>query len=149
MKKLKFIGIILLGAIFLHSCASADELRSSPTTININGSILSLDVSVWRDFMPPTENNGKPMTSTIHLNLISGPDILSNIHLVRQYVIYGNEIWAADLFFIGINGSFIEATSSGGPKWGPNVLVDVVLEFTYANQMYRIQAPLQNIELVQ
>ena len=144
-----FSHILLLFLLLLFSCASAEELKTSPTQININGSQLTLDVICWRDFTPPTEDNGKPLASKVQLNLIVGPDILSNIHLVRQYVIYGDDVWYTDLQNIGVNGSFVEGTSTGGPKWGPDVLVDVVLEFTYDNKSYKILAPNQNIEKVQ
>lgn len=146
---MKKLGIIVLLIIAISSCATADELKSSPTTLNIDGSQFTLDAVAWRDFMPPTEPNGKPMSSKVQLNLISGPDILSNIHFVRQYVIYGNEIWAADIYFIGVNSNFVEGTSSGGPKWGPDVNVDIVLEFTYNNNTYKILCPNQPIERVE
>lgn len=121
----------------------------SPTTLNLDGALLNLEATVWRDFMPPTEPNGSPMISTLQLHLVSGTDLLSQIHLVRQYIIYNNEVWAADLFDVGVNGSYIQGTSSGGPKWGPDVTVDVVLEFTYNNHSYKIQAPDQTIEKVE
>lgn len=143
------LGIFVLFAITIFSCATADDLKSSPTTLNIGGSYFTLDAVLWRDFMPPTEPNGKPMSSKVQLNLISGPDILSNITFVRQYVIYGTEIWAADIYFIGVNSNFIEGTSSGGPKWGPDVNVDVVLEFKYDNTTYKILCPNQPIERVE
>ena len=149
MKNLiQFFSIIFI-CLFISSCASAEELKTSPTQININGSQLTLDVIIWRDFIPPIETNGKPLASKVQLNLIVGTDILSNIHLVRQYVIYGDDVWYTDLHDIGVNGSFVEGTSSGGPKWGPDVYVDVVLEFTYDNKTYKILAPNQWIEKVQ
>jgi len=147
MKKIYLIIIILISAL-LVSC-NADELKSSPTNIDINGSYLTLDAYVWRDFMPPTETDGDPMRSTVTLNLISGPEILSQVHLVRQYVIYGNEVWAADIFDLEIGTSTLQGTSANGPKWGPDVTVDVVLEFTYDGKTYKILSPNQNIEFVQ
>ncbi len=143
-----FISILLI-SLFISSCASADELRLSPTTVNINGSALTLDAYVWRDFMPPTDTDGDPMRSTVTLNLISGPEILNEVHLVRQYIVYENEVWVADLQDLSIGSSTYQGTSINGPKWGPNVTVDVILEFTYDGKTYKIQAPNQNIELVE
>lgn len=141
--------ILLLSITFISSCATADELKSSPTTVSINGSTLTLDAYVWRDFQPPTETNGKPMASKVQLNQISGNDILADIHFVRQYVVNGNDVWAADIFNIGVNGSYVQGTSTGGPKWGPDINVDIILEFTYNGKTYKIQSPNQNIEKVQ
>jgi hypothetical protein len=143
-KKLSFIAIIFL----LISC-NANELRTNPTTLNINGSVLTLDAYVWRDFQPPTDSNGDPMRSTVTLNLISGPEILNSIHLVRQYVIQENDVWAADLYDLSINSSSYSGTSSNGPKWGPDILVDIVLEFTYDGKTYKILVPDINIEKVE
>lgn len=146
MKKTFFCTALLL---MLFCSCNADELRTSPTDININGSALSLDAYVWRDFMPPTDDNGDPMRSTVTLNLNSGPEILNEVHLVRQYVIYEDEVWAADLYDLSINNSTYSGTSSGGPKWGPDVIVDVVLEFTYDGKTYKILADHINVELVE
>lgn len=141
--------ILISSIIFISSCTSADELKTSPTTISINGSTLTLDAYVWRDFMPPTTTDGDPMRSTVQLNLISGPEILSQVHLVRQYVVMNNEVWAADLYYLSIGTSTLEGTSANGPKWGPNIIVDVILEFTYGGKTYKILSPNQNIEKVQ
>jgi len=89
------------------------------------------------------------MRSTVTLNLISGPEILNSVHLVRQYVIKDNEVWAADLYDLTINSSTYAGTSANGPKWGPNILVDVVLEFTYDGQTYKILVANVNIEKVE
>jgi hypothetical protein len=149
MKKIILLIPIVLMSLFIHSCATAEELKASPTTLHLDGAILSLEASVWRNFMPPAEPNGSPMISTIQLHLVSGTDILTQLHLVRQYIIYNNEVWAADLFDVGVNGSYIQGTSSGGPKWGPDATVDVVLEFTYQGNTYKIQRPDQPIEKVE
>lgn len=136
MKKIFSLFVI---SFFLVAC-NADELRTSPTAVTINGSMLTLDAYVWRDFMPPTDSNGDPMRSTVTLNLISGPEILNDIHLVRQYVINGDEVWAADLYDLSINSSSYSGTSSNGPKWGPDIEVDVVLEFTHESKTYKVLA---------
>ncbi len=146
MKKILFI---LFLSILFTSCASLDDLQSSPTVIDINGSVFTLDAYVWRDFMPPTTSDGDPMRSTVTLNLISGPEILNEVHLVRQYVVMGDESWAADLYELSIGSSTYAGTSENGPKWGPNVYVDVILEFTYDGETYLIRSPNQLIEKVE
>ncbi len=147
MKKIYLFVFIIIG-VHLLSC-NPDELRSSPEYIVLNGSYLILDAYVWRDYTPPTSTDGDPMRSTVTLNLTSGPEILSQVHLVRQYVIYENEVWAADIYDLEIGTSTLKGTSANGPKWGPDVIVDVVLEFTYEGKTYKILSPNQNIEYVQ
>lgn len=146
MKRPAFIFIIIL---VLFSSCNANELRTSPTIVTINGSALSVDAYIWRDYMPPTDSNGDPMRSTVTLNLVSGPEILNQIHLVRQYVLNGDEVWAADLYDLTINSSSYSGTSIGGPKWGPDILVDVVLEFTYEGKSYKVLVQDINIEKVE
>jgi len=132
----------------MFSCASASELKEVPEEVQINGSAFRLDAYVWRDFTPPTDANGDPLRSTATLNLISGPEILSQVHLVRQYVVYEEEVWAADLQDLIINNSTYSGTSVNGPKWGPDVKVDVVLEFTYDGKTYRVREANVNIDHV-
>lgn len=146
-QSIPFIFILYI-SLFISSCASADELRSSPTTVNIGSSALTLDAYVWRDFMPPTDTNGDPMRSTVTLNLISGPEILNEVHLVRQYVVYENEVWTADLQDLSIGSSTYQGTSINGPKWGPDVSVDVILEFTYDGKTYKVQTQNVNVDRV-
>lgn len=141
--------LILTGLSLFYSCATADELKSSPTVVNLDGGQVSLDVFLTRDFMPPGPSDGNGLQSVVQLQLIVGPEILGDVHFVRQYVVYNNEVWAADLWDVTIHNSYIEAFSNGGPKWGPNEYADVILEFTYKGTMYRVQAPHQYIEKVE
>ncbi|MGB0998843.1 MAG: hypothetical protein ACPGVE_00735, partial [Flavobacteriales bacterium] len=81
------------------------------------------------------------------LTEVSGIAISNSIQLKKQYVIKGNEIWTADYSKIKTNLEFIiEGFVEDGPKWGPDIEVDVVCEFETNGITYRIMAKSQNID---
>lgn len=124
----------------------AKELRSSSESITIGNNNLILTTCLWRDFMPSTEENGSKMICINKLMEVDSIPILTTINLKKQYVIKGNEIWAADYHEIKKNFDFIiEGVVVDGPKWGPNIEVDVVCEFDNAGTTHRILAKSQLI----
>lgn len=124
----------------------AEELRSSPENITIGNNNLILTTYLWRDFMPIAEENGSEMICVNKLTEVDGIPILNTIILKKQYVIKGNEIWTADYSEINNNIDFIlEGVVRDGPKWGPDIEVDVVCEFENSGMTHRIMAKSQLI----
>jgi len=157
MRKLNVILLILI--IGLVSCKKekingkikndpefASELKSTPENITIGNNTFFLTTYLWRDFMPIAEENGSPM---ICINFLTEKDSLSipnTAELKKQYVVKGNEIWTADYSEIKKDKNFIiEGVVREGPKWGPNITVDVVCEFELSGTSYRVLAKSQNI----
>jgi hypothetical protein len=125
----------------------AQELRESPETIALGNNRLVLTTYLWRDFMPIAEENGSPLACVNNLTDVDSNAISSAIHLKKQYVIHGNEIWEADYMNSTNETEFIlQGFVNGGPKWGPDIQVDVVCEFEYLGNIYRILAKSQHIE---
>jgi hypothetical protein len=99
-------------------------------TVKIGSNTFVLDAYLWRDFMPVSPENGKPMISInwlVDKNSVKIPD---NITMVKQYVIYNDEIWIADYEDEAPAPSLpeykLERISRNGPEWGPKVYVDVI-----------------------
>jgi len=125
----------------------AAELRSSPENILIGNNNLMLSTDLWRDFMPIAEENGKKMICINKLMESDSIPIPSTIILKKQYVIKGNEIWTANYAEIRKSSDFIvEGVVRDGPKWGPDLEVDVVCEFENSGTTYRILAKSQLIK---
>lgn len=125
----------------------AEELRSSPETIIIGSNYLILKIYLWRDFMPIAEENGSKLFCNSKLTDVDNVPILNSITLNKLYVIKGDEIWATNYSEIRNNTSFIlEGIANGGPKWGPDIEVDVVCEFANSGTIYRILAKSQWIK---
>ncbi len=124
----------------------ASELKSSPENITIGNNTYLLTTYLWRDFMPVAEENGSPMMCINSLTEKDSLTITNSIELKKQYIIKGNEIWTADYSEIKIPNNYtIEGVVGEGPKWGPNINVDVVCEFKISGTTYRILAKSQEI----
>jgi len=96
--------------------------------------------------MPQSPQDGKPIICTSDLIEKDSLPIPPNVKLIKQYVISGNDVWTDQ--YSGINSceSFIlEGTVRDGPKWGPNILVDIVCEFQIGSSTFRVIAKQQKI----
>ncbi len=98
-------------------------------TIIIGSNTYVLDAYLWRDFMPLSPPNGRPIISINWLRNLDSTLIPDNIDLTKQYVIYGDSVWISD-YEIELPPNQIEykieKVSRDGPKWGPHIYVDVV-----------------------
>ena len=136
--------IIFMTTILLISCEKEDinesniridkelisELNSkSYDTLIIESNKFVLDAYLWRDFMPISPSDGKPMISINWIRDIDSMKISDNIDLIEQYVVYNDSIWIAN--YENETSSTqpdykIEKISRDGPKWGPKIYVDVI-----------------------
>lgn len=124
----------------------AQELWSSAENLVIGNNTLVLSTYLWRDFMPSAEENGSSLICINKLTEVDSMPILNTISLKKQYVIKDNEIWTADYTEIKNDIDFIlEGVVRDGPKWGPDIEVDVVCEFENSGTTYRILAKSQAI----
>ena len=122
----------------------AQELRSSPETLIIGSNYLMLTTYLWRDFMPIAEEDGSKLFCNSNLTDVDQVAISNSITLSKLYVIHGDEIWKTNFSKVNKNLAYIfEGIASGGPKWGPDIEVDVVCEFENAGKVYRILAKSQ------
>ena len=96
--------------------------------------------------MPIAEENGNPMISACLLADVDSLVFSSAVSMKKQYVINGDLVWGIDFERTTETSAYsIESVSSGGPKWGPEINVDVVCEFAYQGTTYRIIARNQEI----
>lgn len=124
----------------------ADELRSSPENITLGSNTLMLETFLWRDFMSIAEENGSKMMCINRLIDVDSVPLPNTMKLKKQYVIKGNEVWAADYMKTSNDIDYILSGSvRDGPKWGPKIEVDVVCEFENSGITFRIIAKSQLI----
>lgn len=115
------------------------ELKSSDDSVMVDSKTLGIEAYLWRDFMPIAEPNGSPLYSLITLKAGNHDWIPDSIELVQQWVIYQNAYWKAPFTdTVIVDSAFIQGMSSGGPKWGPSVRVDVVCDFKVKGVNYRL-----------
>jgi hypothetical protein len=153
---LRFSIIVLMTGSFLTACEKDEvsnikkdkelvlELNSKAVdVVTIDAHAYSLDAYLWRDFMPISPPNGKPLISINWLILTDSTVIPDNIELKQQYVIFGDSIWIADYDNVTRQSPDYkqEKVSRNGPKWGPNVNVDVIAKITdsKANRDYYLK----------
>jgi hypothetical protein len=135
----------LMGQSKENSSVSINDLRKAPTEVVLDGRSLSLSVYLWRDFMPRIHSHGKPMIdgepmiAVLKVATSDKKPFPSGVRLDRAWVLFGEQIWEASEFREQVKGphkdSWINCSDSpvcevvarDGPKWGPGVLVDVVV----------------------
>lgn len=117
--------------------------KTSLDTIIIGSNPYVLDAYLWRDFMPVSPPDGRPVISINWLRNLDSILIPNNIDLTKQYVIYGDSVWISDYEIESPPNQIeykIEKVSRGGPKWGPHINVDVISKIhdSDANEYYFI-----------
>jgi hypothetical protein len=110
-----------------------EELRSAPLSQSFDsGSVVALYAHLWRDFMPPSPSDGKPMIGTFEVSALTSASLPPELSVDAAFVVFGDQVWAS---WPEPDGSCdarfcIRRTSRDGPRWGPDVEVDVVVQIT-------------------
>lgn len=108
-----------------------DTLLSAPEQVEIDGRKYVLETSMWRDFMPFSPPDGKPLIAIIWVTATDSLTFPSSVDVCRLWVIKDKEVWEAR-FSGEQRGSYddfkLEKVARDGPKWGPKIEVDVVVK---------------------
>jgi len=146
-KTISFLLVGIVGLVVLNTCGKELQ-RSSPPAPRVSKSFLETaqDTAViddiayhaaifpWRDFMPGPgmPENGKGLMVVAKLCRADSLEIGEEIRLKFVWVVYGNQIWGAELederraYEVE---HCRQGVSYGGPKWGPFVEVYAVIGF--------------------
>ena len=142
---------------------SINDLRNAPTEVVLNGRSLSLSAYPWRDFMPSflPAPNGSPMMVVLKVATSDKKPFPSGVRMERAWVLFGEQMWQTSEFRAQVKGTphnkdswincsdspVCEATAREGPKWGPGVFVDVVVQLTdKEGRHYLLQVPKQCVK---
>jgi hypothetical protein len=122
-----------------------DLYAKSDTKIIIGTQEYFLEAYLWRDFMPISPPDGKPLISINWLVSSDSTPIPTNISMVKQFVIKNDSVWIADYEIPNLTSPDykLHRTSRNGPKWGPHITVDVIskLTDTYTKTDYYLKLP--------
>jgi hypothetical protein len=142
---------------------SINDLRNAPTEVVLDGKSLSLSAYLWRDFMPISPPDGKPMIAVLKVATSDKKPFPSGVRTDRAWVLFGEQMWeASELkeqlkgppYCKDASGKWIKCPDSpvfisvarDGPKWGPGLFVDVVVRLTdKGGRHYLLQAPKQYV----
>ena len=132
------LGLVLVCASFgcraAPSAPEIDELRDAPTSVMLEGELFELPVALYRDFMPSSPPNGRPLAAVVRL-----PDRLAQVRVDRIWVLLGDEVWSAEAEQVPGTQDWV---ARNGPKWGPGIIVDVVAQLRQpAGEGVLVRAP--------
>ena len=110
-----------------------EELLAASEEVEIGDRNYVLVTSLWRDFMPIASPGGSPLIALVQLSERDSLEIAPEIDMNFLWVIAGNDIWSSrfsDETRPPVPPFRVEKVARDGPKWGPNVYVDVVVRIT-------------------
>ncbi len=133
--------IIFAGLLFAQVNASSKkppkppkmDLSTARDTIRIAGVDLILETYLWRDFMPVSPKDGKPLRAVVNLIPVNKPSLPQDVMMDKIWIVNDQETWSDSLSYVGqkVTGaklSKLEMMVQGGPKWEPGTLVKVIVQ---------------------
>lgn len=124
------------------------DLLSAPERVEINGRQFVLETYLWRDFMPISPPDGKPLIALTWVTAIDSAPFPSSLNATRLWVVNGEQVWEAkfsDEPRPPTPPHQLEKIARNGPKWGPGLQVEVVVKLVYNNKDYLLRASKQPI----
>jgi hypothetical protein len=108
---------------------SRAQLASAPTRIVSDGVDLTLTAFLTRDFMPISPPDGKPLGGVLRIKTENGTPVPTGIVVTASWILFNAETWPASVEQRphAETGPNYEVIVRDGPKWGPDVMVDVVV----------------------
>ena len=110
-----------------------DQLEKAADTLMIHKVKLAIETYLWRDFMPQSPPDGKPLRAAITVVPVNQKFLPADIDADKLWIINGQEVWSATLKSVRENmpsGNLtkLEKMAREGPKWGPGISVTVVIQ---------------------
>ena len=159
MKRLSVFLLIFILSL-LYGCSKStnpadlstvdiDELIKSPTSIQIESTNFTLSVYLWRDFMPISPIDRKPMEAVVHIKTSDYSDFPANLNADKMWVIDSAQIWETDLVDNSAGDSLFQISkkASDGPKWQTGIFVDAVVRLVQDDSIY-YYLKTENIEII-
>jgi hypothetical protein len=130
--RLLYVLSALLLLVTAHSAESQDytlaQLRAAPAGAKIHGRIVTLDAYLWRDFMPISPPNGKPLIATVRVQSPEGQSISDKLVVERAWFLNGAEVWSTSPSEVRtVDDGSIELVFRNGPLWNPGLVVDIAI----------------------
>lgn len=128
---------------------SVDELLSAPEQIEIDDRQYILGAYLNRDFMPSIQPDRSSLVASVTINATDLQEFPSSIDANMLWVIKSpEEIWETTFTNEDRNPNYnyqLEKIARDGPKWEPNIQVDVVVRIFHEGDKYLLKASNQTI----
>jgi hypothetical protein len=111
------------------SDVSRGQLASAPTRVVSDGVGLTLTAFLTRDFMPISPPDGKPLGGVLRIQTENGTPVPAGIIVSASWILFNSETWSTSVEQRprAETGPNYEVVVRDGPKWGPDVMVDIVV----------------------
>lgn len=109
------------------------EVQSAVESVTVNELDFILETYLWRDFMPVSPPDGKPLTAIARVMVTNAADFPVTVDADRIWIINGSEVWEAEFSTeerASIVAHTLEKIARNGPKWDAGTTVDVVVRLT-------------------
>lgn len=130
----------------------AVELRQAATTATLEGARYGIETYLWRDFMPGPDvgAGGRPLLASVRVSTADGGAFPAAVTIDSLWVVNGDAVWGTPAREEQPRGGHgpatVEVMGRGGPAWGPDVRVDVVVRLRHAGGATALlRAPAQPI----
>ena len=101
---------------------------------------------MWRDFMPISPPDGKPLIVIVWVNALGVNNFPSSTIIKRLWLINGLDIISTlPTEEYSVDGNTLEMVFRNGPKWGPNIFVDVIVKLIDIDFDFCVKAVNQTI----
>ncbi len=112
-----------------------EQAPGPPAQVTLGGVAMSLSTSINRDFMPISPPDGGPLTLAIQVRSLKGAALPAGLSIASATVRYQGREWTSMPNPLPESDpAWLGAVSAGGPKWGPGVMVDVVVVLELAGR---------------
>jgi len=109
---------------------SIDLLRAASDTVTLNGYPTVVGLNLWRNFMPVSPPDGRPLVAVATFYPISESDYSRDVSAAYVWVVKGNDVWQAGMKKedpAHYPHNEVVTIADGGPKWDPGIQVDVIV----------------------
>ena len=130
------VAAALLGCREPSTVAPVLILPDAKPTVTVDGATLVLETYIWRDFQPISPPDGKPLIAVLRVKTADGSPVPRTVTADRAWVILGSDIWETAVVeeqSRTAGASYFEVVARNGPKWGPDVTVDVAVRLRGAS----------------
>jgi len=125
-------------------------LLSAPNSVEIEGRQYVLETYLWRDFMPMSPPDGKPLMASLRVIATDKQAFPTSLKVDRFWAIKSDrEVWETPLNSEASQPAKnqLEKVARNGPSWQPGTSVDVIIRLIDSqNRTYLLKADRQPIE---
>ena len=137
----------------LSGCSSSGTLAPrSPaqgvacSTVSVNGTVLTIDAHLNRDFMPPLPVGGKPLVMVIDVSSAQSTKLPPDLSVASATVSNHDSKWVSTPSVItGTDPTHLTVVASNGPTWDPGATVEVDIVLLVQGRKVPVMLPNQRV----